>query len=81
MVRIDQAGKGLRIALLAHMPIGSPGKLPPRRLATGLGHAREPEINAIGQNRSGGEAADFWAAPGCADARIDLPDPSIDRPR
>ena len=35
MVRIDQAGKGLRIALLAHMPIGSPGKLPPRRLATG----------------------------------------------
>lgn len=34
------------------MPIGSPGKLPPRRLATGLGHAREPEINAIGQNRS-----------------------------
>jgi len=48
MVRIDQAGKGLRIALLAHMPIGSPGKLPPRRLATGLGHAREPEINAIG---------------------------------
>jgi hypothetical protein len=33
-------------------PIGSPGKLPPRRLATGLGHAREPEINAIGQNRS-----------------------------
>src|SRR5258707_11260098 len=34
------------------MPIGSPGKLPPRGLATGLGHAREPEINAIGQNRS-----------------------------
>src|ERR1700751_438479 len=30
----------------------SPGKLPPRRLATGLGHARWPEINAIGQNRS-----------------------------
>ena len=52
MLRINQAGKGLRIALLAHMPIGSPGKLPPRRLATGLGHAREPEINAIGQNRS-----------------------------
>ena len=52
MLRINQAGKGLHIALLAHMPIGSPGKLPPRRLATGLGHAREPEINAIGQNRS-----------------------------
>src|SRR6476660_6295980 len=49
---VDQAGKGLRIALLAHMPIGSPGKLPPRRLATGLGHAHEPEINAIGHNRS-----------------------------
>jgi hypothetical protein len=32
MLRIDQAGKGLRIALLAHMPIGSPGKLSPRAL-------------------------------------------------
>ena len=33
------------------MPIGCPGKLPPRRLTTGLGHAREPKINSIGQHR------------------------------
>ena len=52
MLRIDQAGKGLRIALLAHMPIGCPAKLPPTRVLTGLGHAREPEINAISQYRS-----------------------------
>ena len=52
MLRIDQSGKGLLIALLAHMPIGRPGKLPPSRLVTGLGHAREPEINAVGQYRS-----------------------------
>jgi hypothetical protein len=54
MLRIDQAGKGLRIALLAHMPIGHPRKLPPSRLVTGLGHARQPEINAISQYRSKG---------------------------
>ena len=52
MLGINQAGKGLRIALLAHMPIGCPGKLSPTRLVTGLGHARESEINAIGQYRS-----------------------------
>ena len=62
MLRIDQAGKGLRIALLAHLPIGRPAKLSPSRRVTGLGHAREPvtglgparepEINAIGQYRS-----------------------------
>ena len=52
VLRIHQAGKGLHIALLTHMPIGRPGQLPPRHLVTGLGHAREPEINAIGQYRS-----------------------------
>ena len=52
LLRIDQAGKGLRIALLAHLPIGRPAKLSPSRRVTGLGHAREPEINAIGQYRS-----------------------------
>jgi hypothetical protein len=52
MLRIDQAGKGLCVALLAYMPIGRPGKLPPSCLVTGLRHAREPEINAIGQDRS-----------------------------
>jgi len=52
MLGIDQACKGLRIALLAHMPIGCPAKLSPTRLVTGLGHAREPEINAIGEYRS-----------------------------
>ena len=52
MLRVDQASKGLRIALLSHMPIGGPAKLPPTRLVTGLGHAREPEVNAISQYRS-----------------------------
>jgi hypothetical protein len=52
MLGVDQVGKGLRIALLAHMPIGRPGKLSPSRLVTGLGHARESEINAVGQYRS-----------------------------
>jgi hypothetical protein len=51
MLRNDQAGKGLRIALLAHVPIGRPGQLPPGRFTAGLGHAREPEVDAIGQYR------------------------------
>ena len=57
MLRIDQAGKGLRIALLAHVPIGRPGQLPPSRFAAGLGHARESEINAIGQQNRGEQGA------------------------
>ena len=48
----DMQDPGVKFYTHLSDPIGSPGKLPPRRLATGLGHAREPEINAIGQNRS-----------------------------
>jgi hypothetical protein len=59
-----ETGKGLHKALLAHMPIGSPGKLLPSRLPTGLGHARESEISAIGQNRSEESLPIFWATPG-----------------
>src|SRR5262245_29773271 len=49
MLGIDQGGKRLRIALLAYMPISRPGKLSPSRLVAGLGHAREPEIDAVRQ--------------------------------
>lgn len=52
MLCIDQTGKRLCVTLLAQMPIGRPGKLSPSRLVTGLGHAREAEINTIGQYRS-----------------------------
>src|SRR5262245_18696219 len=46
ILRIDQAGKGQRIALFANVPIGRPAKLPPSRIATGLSHAYEPEVDA-----------------------------------
>jgi len=46
------------------MPIGRPGKLPPRRLVTGLGHARESEINAVGQYRGEQHARSVPHAPG-----------------
>lgn len=52
ILRIDQAGKGQRIALFANVPIGRPAKLPPSRIATGLSHASEPEVDGIGQYRS-----------------------------
>ena len=47
VLRIDEAGERLGVALIADMPVGSPGQLPPGRRPAGLRHARETEINAV----------------------------------
>lgn len=79
-VHLDQPGEGRRVAFLADVPVVGPGELAERRTAAGFRHAREAEVDAVGQHRGqergavgrGPAAARVGEAPGEASPTVHL---------
>jgi len=58
---IDERRQRLRIAFIADVPVGGPRELPPTARTAGLRHARESEIDTIGQDgRQEGLSLGCW---------------------
>ena len=64
---IDEASQGEGIGFVANMPIGDPGELAEAGDHTGLGHARQTEIEAVGQEA---RHQDLWVGDRFAAAQM-----------
>ena len=49
LLMIDEAPQGESVGLVANMPIGNPGELTEAGDRASLGHARQAEVEAVGQ--------------------------------